>query len=314
VPATNPNKRKKAPPTQHPLHDEALKMYASGMTCKAVAAELGVYYTTVGRWVQAAGMMRQKGRRPSGTTIREMRHLYQQGYTSNDIAPMVGVSRTTVARYIREAGLTRSRNEAQMNSKPRALTPAQQDEVCRLYVEEGMTAKEIGRQYYCCDATILKTLDMRGIARRRFEDYPREKRAVRPNALSDEQIEQVCWYYEELLMATGDIAKMFHIHPTTVRGYLRANGVPIRRKGGSRRKLPLAERDRVRKMYEEDMMSVGEIGEALGLHYSTVHTRLKSMGIPMRSNSDALRLAYQRGRKQPRGLKPGGRREQPIAA
>jgi hypothetical protein len=111
------------------------------------------------------------------------------------------------------------------------------------------------------------------------------------------EVEQMRHYYEECLMTSGEIAKLMFCFPTTVRKYLHEAGVEMRPKGGSR-PHPVSRDlvDQVRRLYQEEQMTVAEVGKELNLRQDQVLRVMVKHSIPRRSRSEGNRIASAKGR------------------
>ncbi len=96
---------------------EAIRLYESGKTTRAVAAEIGVDSTTVSRWVRHIARRTGPPRRPDVSDERLWRMRYEEKLTYDQIAAAVGMTRTPVRKRL--ARMAREKYEA----SPDALQP-----------------------------------------------------------------------------------------------------------------------------------------------------------------------------------------------
>lgn len=95
----------------------------------------------------------------TGKDLERVLALYKSTMLSTrEVAVRTGVGRQTVADWVREAGLSRGRNDS------RELTPAQKQEVIRLYNEEKATP-EISKLTGIHITTVKRTVRKAGIMR-----------------------------------------------------------------------------------------------------------------------------------------------------
>lgn len=75
------------------------------------------------------------------------------------------------------------------------------------------------------------------------------------------------------------IAKEVHWGPSAVRDRLLEAGVRLRRRGGSKPRLPHREFERTVFLYRQGL-TMQQVGDELGVSLSTVHERLREAGEP----------------------------------
>jgi DNA-binding CsgD family transcriptional regulator len=98
------------------------------------------------------------------TLLREM--YVERKMTVREIAKELGYSERTIRACMDEYGI-----EVRIAGQQRIELP--EDELCRLYVEEGLSTVEIGLRLGCNERTVANRLEERGIARRP-RSMPRE--------------------------------------------------------------------------------------------------------------------------------------------
>jgi predicted transcriptional regulator len=85
---------------------EAVSMRARGMAVERIAEHFHVHQTTLGRYLDGAGVPRQRlmkgGRRVSTEAVLRMGELVGQGYSATDIASLMGLSASAVRRRLRQ--------------------------------------------------------------------------------------------------------------------------------------------------------------------------------------------------------------------
>lgn len=90
------------------------------------------------------------------------------------------------------------------------------------------------------------------------------------------------------------VAAEVHVGRGTVIRTLERYGVPTRPKGTTGPRLPAQELEPIRRLYEEEELSHREIAERLGVHESTVKSRLHSAGVQRRTRSEAITIGQRR--------------------
>jgi transposase-like protein len=111
---------------------------------------------------------------------------------------------------------------------------------------------------------------------------------------------QLAYLYDEEIIrryAAGEschtIAESLPMHHTTVLRRLHANGVQVRRYGGSKKRTPHRESDAWRRMYQAGL-TCSEIGELCGKAHNTVWLRLHEAGVKTRSSGESTRTTFAR--------------------
>lgn len=128
---------------------------------------------------------------------------------------------------------------------------------------------------------------------------------------SRDQIAEIVRLYTEEELMSSEIADRVHCCASTVRAYIRDEGIPLRTRPENAKIL--AKRRRENSLEEEDIatiewlywglgMSSAQIGYRLDVAPSCIRGRMRRHGIPRRSRSEANRRAW-RERKQSPGYK-----------
>ena len=139
---------------------------------------------------------------------------YEAGESSVSIAKSLGCSKTFVLRLLRQAGIKRrSNSEAQGG-----VGSAQELLVCSRYLE-GITSKEVGKEFGLSGTTVLAILE-------RY-DIPRRSPKQTSLKLSEQQIEQIVSLYEDGVSLT-DITKEVGCGQWSAWHQLKLAGVEIR--------------------------------------------------------------------------------------
>src|SRR2546426_944875 len=137
------------PPYSALVRTEAVGLYESGLSCRAVAEQIraeGVespHYATVLRWVKETGKSRrQRGRRfPIAGQI--VRALYDRGVDVDEIARRFRVGTTTIYKRLHEVG-------AKMRpSRIRYGHVLTEGRLRVLYVKKNLRAQEIAAKLAC---------------------------------------------------------------------------------------------------------------------------------------------------------------------
>lgn len=117
---------------------------------------------------------------------------------------------------------------------------------------------------------------------------------------TDEQENQMVTYYRAG-WSLSEIERLMGIPQTTVRSILKRRKVELRPVGSSGYQkvsvLSNSEIERTAELYQSGL-SLGEVGKIVGRAQGSVRWRLRLAGVPIRSRSEAGRLAYESGRKK----------------
>lgn len=135
------------------------ELIEGGATIKEAAEKIGQKYTTVLRWVRAAGIETEPSDRQKH--LPEVVRQYLAGDSCKGIAASLGVVPSTVSRWLHEEGYeptTAPANRARRETKKDRLWP----EVLRLH-EQGLTTLEISRQVDAAQGTITIWLREEGL-------------------------------------------------------------------------------------------------------------------------------------------------------
>lgn len=151
-----------------PWRDEELlreKYYGEGMTGPEIAEEWGCSARTISTWREKHGIETKPQNYGEAWADEErLRKLYvEDRMTTYEIAEKFDVNDTTISRAL-------DRNGIQSRSGGSGLEPNQpwhdEDTLRELYVEEKLTAEEIGERLGCSQATVLLNMRECGIPRR----------------------------------------------------------------------------------------------------------------------------------------------------
>lgn len=92
---------------------EILRLYATGMSAKAVAEEIGRPPRTVSDTLRKHGVEIRKHVPTGDELVSEMVRLYEEGLSCAKIADALGISRSRVGKHLQRAGIAlRSKSEA----------------------------------------------------------------------------------------------------------------------------------------------------------------------------------------------------------
>jgi transposase len=153
-----------APRRRRPDAASLRQLYVEeGMTVAALASGLGVAAQTAHNWLVAADVPR----RASPATVRldvsdvEVRRLYAvEGWTAAEVAAHLGCGTSTV--YARLQGLGVARRPA----PPRRSSRPADTELRRLYVQRGLSLRQVAERFSVSTQAVRGWLDAAGVPRR----------------------------------------------------------------------------------------------------------------------------------------------------
>jgi|SRR5436309_12395178 len=160
------------PPYSRLAKTEAVELYESGLSCRAVAKQMeaeGVespHFVTVLRWVKETGKgRRQRGRRfPIAGEI--VRALYDRGVGIDEIARRFRVGTTTIYKRLHEVG-------AEMRaSRIRYGHILTERRLRTLYTKKNSRAQGIAAKFGCNVGTVYNWLRRNGIPLKRPRRIP----------------------------------------------------------------------------------------------------------------------------------------------
>lgn len=131
---------------------EAIRLYATGLSIRGVAEEMGISRSISEKWITESGTMRTRaeavrswnilrsGRYYPGLEARA-RELYKSGLSTNQIADILKVRSMSVSRWVK--GLARTVSEGK---KLRHADSERDRAILDGRIDEGLTYKELGRR------------------------------------------------------------------------------------------------------------------------------------------------------------------------
>jgi len=158
--------------SKNPNRKDIKKLYVNeGLSVAKIAEIHGISSSTIRRRLIEKGVRirsREATRRPLG---EELRRLYiDQGLAAYKISEIYDVANTTVARWLKKEGMKiRNNSEAQLSK--RGATRPSDEELSRLYIDEGMNTTEIAKKYSITQTTVPRWLREAGIKIRSRHSY-----------------------------------------------------------------------------------------------------------------------------------------------
>jgi DNA-binding CsgD family transcriptional regulator len=176
---------------------EVVRLYVSGKTSIALAAEFGIAVATVLRIVRISGeVVRSSANGQEKLTLKqrdEVVRRYVAGETSRKLAAQYGVSYLTVLSSVRRAG-----EQVRSKSSPSMFTEEQEQKICNKY-SNGAGISDLSLMFNCADCTIYKVLKTNGVALR-----SRAFRLVDHSALKNLD-DEAALYWCGFLFADGSV-------------------------------------------------------------------------------------------------------------
>lgn len=153
-----------------------------------------------------------------------LRRLYiDKGLPAYKIGELLGCEEATVRRHLRTHNIPlRTHSEViQGRSYPdRQTSGLTKTELKKLYLEEKLSTKEVGRRLGCSQPTVSKAL-------KRFGIVARPKSTIRVWGLEENKLRDL---YINRRLPTIEIAKIFGCNPETVTNRLKRLNIPLRTK------------------------------------------------------------------------------------
>lgn len=200
--------------------DELRRLVEDGATQAELARRFGVASATAGRWLAECGI----GDPDPRIDRDRLCELYVvDGRTAREVAAEFGVSHNRVIRELALAGIQRrSQHERVARGRRVSVTDTAIEE---LYVQRGLTIRELTRAFGVSDEYLRKRLRQAGIAKR-----PGTFRAKLARSRAD-----LCADATELYANVGlnlrEVAAELDMSPTLARELLHEAGVPMRPPG-----------------------------------------------------------------------------------
>lgn len=221
--------------------------------------------------------------------------------SGREIAQRFGCDNVTVYRWLDRHNIPRRGTCAPDHDD----TPWRNEELLRrMYVEEEMSTIEIADEWGCGTSTVTKWLHKHEIQTRTpseaaptGEEHPHhDGRKSTPEELKDESLLRE-WYGEQKL-TTGEIAQCVGCSPTAVQTWLRKHGIELRsshhpinvqRRPQNNPVAPegVTSGEQLRHQYQDENMSMAEIGEKHGVSTQAVRYWMRKHGIGRRSFREA---------------------------
>ena len=161
--------------------------------------------------------------------------------------------------------------------------------VIDMYVNQGMSIRKIAKIFDVNFQTIANRLKEKNITIKSSAQVTREIQEKQVD------IEKMVDMYVNQRISSREIGEKLNIHRTTVCDKLKQLGVKIRAKGQAR--TIEVDIEKMVDMYVNQKMGSPEIGEIMGVSGRTIVSKLKALGIPRRSTSEAAALNHTQKKK-----------------
>lgn len=208
-------------------------------------------------------------------TEQRLKDLYfDKKLSIDEISRIFKCSKGTIWVKFRQYNIA-ARTKSQANKgKYKIIIP---DEIKSLYINEGLTIKDIAKRFNCSNNTILKRLHSYGIS----------IRTERIN-ISKEELESM---YIRDKLTIYQIGQKFGCDAVTILNRLNHYNIPTRKKGESnvgryKVEIPVEE---IKNLYIERKIPISKIKKMFNCHAATMRKRLERCGVPIRSISEALK-------------------------
>lgn len=241
------------------------------VTCGLSLTELGKMFgvnpTTIMKRLDKLGLQRKRtGRRHALTVSKEVLYdLYvTQKKTFVDIAKIYDVSDKAVKNLCKKYDIP-------IRSKRRNIP---EDELKRLYLEEKLDATKIAKHFGVSTNVITSRLRKLGV---------KIRGSANKSPLKGKEGEVVALYKRGV--PSTEIAKKYGVNTTTIFTLLQREGVEIRDSHTYHKKT--VDEKLVVRLYVDDMLSLSQVAEKVGISRMSVSNILDRNGISRRSKSEA---------------------------
>lgn len=185
------------------------------------------------------------------------------------------------------------------------ITNKQEQEICRLYEEEGLATTAIGKVLKISKNSVIKIITRNGYKLR-------SKGGQRK--LTDEQELEICRLYIEEKLPPAKLAKLFEVGESTINAALKRNGVKLRDLSEAKKGRPCLKGRRFSEQQElvicqryKEGESTPTIAKAFKTQSGLICKILKRNGVKLRSISEATK-----GKPYPQGRRFSKHQEQTI--
>lgn len=232
-----------------------------GKPAYAIAKMFG--FTTMTVWARCKKYgikTRPRGGRIIKIKKSVLKKLYiKESKSLKEVAELLSCSPSTVVNRCRQYGI-----EIRGIKRVKGL---EKSILQKLYVEEKKSTTEIARMYGCSCKTVKMRCREYGIKLRS------KSRAIK--RLNKSALQRL---YVREKKSINEIARMFSLHPYTVRMKCNQYGIEIK----DHRKIEGITKSLLQKMYVEEGKSTREIAKTIGCSREPVRLKCKRFGIPLR--------------------------------
>ena len=124
-------------------------------------------------------------------------------------------------------------------------------------------------------------------------------------SLSPEQMEEIIHRYKTTDVNMAELAREYHLHPTTLGRYFKERGIkPVYkrraelRRGIYKRKLTPEQVEELRRLYWDEDLSQTDIAQRLGLTKGIVAYLFKRYGLGARNKSEYIKLRRRKEKEE----------------
>ena len=142
-----------------------------------------------------------------GNDRKKIIRLYKSGKSAQQVADRMNADKKTILHLLRQEGVIRTAAKSKTLDLP-------QDEIVRLYVEDGLSAREIGKQFGTDTHTILS----------RLRSWDVDIVKIRQPLLHEINIDEIAEMYANG-MTTETIADAMNVSPSVIQRRLNSRGL-----------------------------------------------------------------------------------------
>ena len=271
---------------------EAVRLYEEGLSPREVGLRLSLSSQTGYRLLSKSGVAR---RGPGGHRRCPSDHLTEReqeavqrsadGESAREIAQRLGVTTYRVYRALRFVGIRPRRGRP--SPSPEMQQRAQ--EFAHLYVEEGLSLREVGACFGVSGERVRQILKRAGVGRRSSRGRDSRDQPIERSA-------DAVHLYVEGGLTLAEIAARLEVSSLTLARILEKAGVPRRRGSSALTRSQLAQRtEQIVRLSLEEGLTQKEVGARLGVSGATVCRTLVGMGVKVSGRRAEQRVQRNEG-------------------
>jgi len=280
-----------------PSKEQLERWYISeGKSGRKIAKIVGVEKSTILRWLKEVGISPRNHREATlvsyGKSMPSAEQLYrwyvEEKKSAKQISKITNLGQETILKYLKNLGIKiRPARESTFIQYKKEVKKPSYKQLYDWYIVQRKTPKETGEILGVSSSAIRTWLKEENILLR----VGREAHGYTFKKPSRQEL--IDWYIKEK-KSSFEIAKIVGVEPTTVRRWLRKENISIRTmseanfaRSGKLIKKPY--REQLKKWYIDEMKTTVEIGNMVGVPFTTIRNWLKEYKIPKRKSKYGMK-------------------------